>query len=236
MTPLEAFDLIASAELLEHRIKSIAKEFAPRSLLAREASWLGSAHECIAQGLRGLDDLMTRALFLPELANVRNERVRVLQGAAVDAVEALHGSIREADGERSPLLEALYTNLKVLPLRRAHQDDFDAFCTEFDRRLDASYPKRMLAGERYASVTPALAELRRAFAEWRSLVLCAPLSEDDTHALTNEIQAAAVRLELPCRQAMLLAEAALLAAPDLRDASGIFDKMRKRMRSTRNET
>ncbi|MCL2778213.1 MAG: hypothetical protein FWD73_09430 [Polyangiaceae bacterium] len=233
MTLLEAFDLVVYAELLDHRIKGAAAALADRPELARETSWLASARQCLAQELDGMnppqsDNDLDRFLHLPELAAVKQERGRVLQAAAIDAVEALHGSIREAAGERSPLLEALYANLKIVPLRRANRDDFNVFCTEFARRLDASYPKRMLTDDRYASAASALADLRRAFDNWHRVMSFAPMSEEDTRALEGELAAVATRLELACRQAVLLAEAALLAAPDLRDSSGIFDKRRRR--------
>lgn len=222
----DAFDLIAHTELLEQRLAAAVALVSEDSDLAEEMSWLEAARRRVERAREGIGDLLTRAVRHPELAAMRGERARALQGAAVDAVERLQSAMAAAAGERSPLLEVLSRNLKPPAMRRANRDDFEKFCSEIDKRLGSTYAKRMLADPTYAVVEPQLSELRRAFADWRTVLT--NLTPSDAQSLRDELETTARRLELPCRQARLLAEAALLAAEDLKDSSGIFEKPKRR--------
>ncbi|HVJ94960.1 MAG TPA: hypothetical protein VM580_34510 [Labilithrix sp.] len=224
---LDAYDLLFHAEALELRLVRTGTELSKRGLVD-EAQWLDTAHRRIARARDGSGELSMRALRLPELETVKAERGRALQGAAVDAVEALAAAIVRAGGDRSPLLEALVFNLKIALMRRAGQDEFDKFGAEIEKRLGSGYVTRMLADAAYRSVDPVVEGVRRAFDDWRSVVSAPPLSEAEAQALRSELEAIARRVELPCRQARLLADAALLSAEDLRESSGIFDKPKRR--------
>jgi hypothetical protein len=225
---LDAFELVAHAELIELRLAAAGAELSMREGLADEKIWLGAAHSHMARAREGIGKLLTRVLRLPELEPIRPERGRALQGAAVDAVEHLHAAITLAGGERSPLLETLFRNLKPPAMRRCSRDDFEKFCGELEKRLASSYAKRMLADASYATVDPALQRLRTAIADWRSVFTLPPPTDAEAQALRDELEAAARRLELPWRQVRLLAEAALLPVADLLDASGVLDKPRRR--------
>ncbi|WP_394824844.1 hypothetical protein [Pendulispora albinea] len=226
--PLEAFERVVRSERLEQQLAATVAKLAELPELADEAAWLEVARQRIARARGELGDLLTRVLRLPELEPLRGERGRTLQDAALDAAERLHKVIRKAAGGRSPVIDVLYMNMDLVLLRRAAREPFEAFCAEIDRRLASSYLKRMLADETYLPVAPALTVLRRAFDEWRTVFASAPLEDAEAEALQNELFAVAQRLDLPCRQAMLLADAALLPAEHLREPSGIFDKPRKR--------
>lgn len=222
----DAFDLVAHTEFLEQRLAATVEELAHRPGLTEEKSWLETARRHVARAREGTFDLLTRALRLSELAPLRAERARALQGAAVDAVEHLQVAIATVAGERSPLLEVIYRNLKLPAMRRCNREDFEKFCLEIEKRLASSYAKRMLADPSLAVLEPSLQQVRRAFAEWRGIFATA--SDDESQVLRDELEAAARRVELPCRQARFLAEAALLAAEDLRESSGIFEKPKRR--------
>ena len=228
MSMLDAFDLVASAELLEARLEAAAHELGKRPGLSEEKAWLASAHRHVARAREGIGDLLTRVLRLDELEPVRGDRGRALQGAVVDAAEHLFAAIASAGGERSPLLEAIFRNLKLPLMRRCGRDELEKFCSEIEARLGTGYVRRMLADETYAAVAPALERLRSAFADWRSIFTSAPLPEAEANALRSELEGMARRLDVPCRQARLLAEAALLPAKDVADASGIFEKPKRR--------
>lgn len=222
----DAFDLIAHTEVLEQRLASAVAELSTRPGLADEKGWLEAARRRVAGARDGIGDLLARAVRLPELASMRGERARQLQGAAVDAVEHLQAAIVASAGERSPLLEVLYRNLKTPAMRRSHREDFESFLVEFEKRLSSTYAKRMLSDPESAVLEPPLERLHRAFADFRGAFTGA--EDAEARSLRDELEATARRLELPVRQARLLAEAALLTAEDLRDASGIFDKPKRR--------
>ncbi len=228
MSAPEAYDRIVYSAELAQRIADAAAELSKTGGLEDEAGWLESAQQRIARERAGLGDLLTRALQLPDLGSLRAERGRALQDEALDAVDRLHAAIRKAAGERSPVIDVLYMNLKLPPLRKAGREAFEAFCAEFERRLGSSYLTRMFADETYLPAGPALDDLRRAFENWRGVAASPALGEEEARALEEELAAFARRLELACRQAVLLADAALLSAEHLREASGIFDKPRRR--------
>lgn len=227
-TVLDAFDLLAHAEQFELRLDAAARTLAARQGLAHEKAWLEAARGLMARARQGTDKLLTRVLRLPELEPIKGDRNRALMGAAVDAAEALDRAIRATVGDRSPMLETLFRNLKLPVFRKANRDDFEAFCQEFEKRLASSYAKRMLADPDYAPVGPALEELARAFAEWRSIFVAPAADDAESAALREELATAARRIELPMRQARLLAEAALVADPELLESSGILEKMKRR--------
>lgn len=225
---LDAFELVAHSEQLQARLEAAVAEVARRSGLAEEKKWLALARQRVTASREGIGDLTIRVLRLPELESVRGDYARVLQGAVVDAFEKLHGGITLAGGGRSPLIEALYAKLKLDKMRRASKDDFDAQCTDFETRLQSSYARRMLADETYAVVAPALDQLRKAIATWRGIFLEEAPPAAEAEALRSELLAAAQRLELPCRQGRLLAQAALVPLKEVLDSTGLAQKPKKR--------
>jgi hypothetical protein len=176
----------------------------------------------------GIGDLQTRVLRLPELEPVKEDQARILQNTAVDAVERLHAGISFAAGSRAPLLEALYGKLKIPVLRRCDREDFEKFCVDFEKRLNTGYAKRMFADPSFEVVAPALQQLAQAFVTWRGVFSSVELTETELQALRDELDAVGRRLELPCRQSRLLAQAALVPLKELFENSGITSKPKKR--------
>lgn len=225
----EAFDLVATAETLEQRIMHAASELSYIPGFPEEKAWLAVALERAQKARAALpEDTLARALRLPELESMRAEHARSLQNAAVDALEKLHGSITHAGGPRSPLLEALYYKLKIPALRKCDHEEFAAFWSDFQNRLGASYPKRMLANEEYQVVLPSLDGLRAAVATFLGIFDGAPLTEEESERLRTDLEAAAGKLEIPFRQARLLAQAALAPMKELLDASGLVTKRKRK--------
>lgn len=226
---VEAFDLIANSEQLERRLENAAFELALVPGLADEKGWLALAQARV-QKARGAvpPEALLRALRLPELEAMRSEHGRILQNAAVDALEKLHGGITLAGGPRSPLLEALYYKLKIPALRKCDHVEFAAFWSDFQNRMASSYPKRMLANEDYQVVLPTVDQLRAAVATYLGIFKSEPLEETEAEALRSNLESAAAALEIPFRQARLLAQAALAPVKDLLDASGLVTKKKKR--------
>lgn len=227
-SPLDAFDALAFSDVLLARLQAAKAELSRKQGLKEEKAWLNTAVERLCSAREGLGDLLTRALKLDELAPLREDFARTLQQAAVDAVERLQAGITFHGGSRAPVLETLYGKLKLPTLRRANREEFERFCADFEKRLGGTYVKRMLADEAMAPVAAAVAELRASFATWRGAFSPEPIALAQAKALREELDAAARKLELPLRQARLLAEAACAPVKDLFESSGLAAKPKKR--------
>jgi hypothetical protein len=225
---LEAFDAVAHSEVVLSRLHAAMSELSRKQGLKDEKAWLSSAVDRLTAGREGLGDLLTRVMRLPELEPLREEHARTLQQTAVDAVERLQAGITFHGGSRAPLLETLYAKLKLPALRRADREDFEKFCSDFEKRLNGSYVKRMLGDDAFAPIAPAVQDVRTAFATWRGAFSPDALADTEATALRDELDAAARRLELPLRQARLLAEAACAPVKDLFESSGLAAKPKKR--------
>jgi hypothetical protein len=232
---LDSFDTVSHSEQLLLRLESATAELSKKQGLKEEKAWLDTAMQRVASAREGIGDLLTRVLRLPELEPVREEHARTLQGLAVDAVERLHAGITFAAGSRAPIIEALYGKLKIPVLRRCDREDFEKFCADFEKRLNTSYAKRMFGDASLQVIAPALTQLQEAFATWRGVFSDQPLTEQDAQALRDELDAVSRRLELPCRQARLLAEAALTPLKELFENSGLGQKPRRRAKSVEAE-
>jgi len=225
---LDAFDLVSHSEQLLARLDAASAELSRKQGLKEEKAWLELARQRLMTAREGIGDLQIRVLRLPDLEPVKEDQARILQGAAVDAVERLHAGISFAAGSRAPLLEALYGRLKIPVLRRCDREDFEKFCLDFEKRLNTGYAKRMFADPSFEVVLPALQQLAQAFNTWRGVFASTPLTEQELQALRDELDAVGRRLELPCRQSRLLAQAALVPLKELFENSGITSKPRKR--------
>jgi len=228
---LDAFELVCHTAELLPRLDAAIAELARRPGLAEEKGWLATGRARLAAAREGLGDLPIRALRLPEIGPVRGDRARALQSAAVDALERFYGGIALAGGQRSPLLEVLAGAMKPPVLRKCSRDDFDAFVADFERRAASSYARRMLGQEDYAVVLPALEGFRAAVTTWRTVFTDEPLAEDTAEALRAELEAVATRLEVPVRQARLLAQAALASLKDVVEAHQLAQKPRRRTKT-----
>ncbi len=228
-TPLlEAFETIAQSQTLARRLEAAAAELAKRPGLAEEKAWIATARVRVERAREGIGDILDRALRLEELESMRGELTRRLQGECVDALERLQGGISFAVSPRSPLIEILFGEMKMPLLRRLDREDFERAFADYEKRLGSSYAKRMLADENYAPVVPAVQKVREAFETWRTSFDPPPLEANEAQALCEELVTTAHRIDLPTRQARLLAQAALLSMKELLDAYGLTPKPRRR--------
>lgn len=227
---LDAFDTVSHSESLLDRLEAAAAELSKKQGLKEEKAWLEVAIARVRAARSEVGaQLLTRALRLPELESMREDHARTLQNEVVDEVEKLHAGITFAAGSRAPLLEALYGRLKIPVLRRCDREDFERFCVDFDKRLNTGYAKRMFADSAYALVLPTLEHFHRAVTTWRGVFEATTVEEAEAQALRDELDAAARRLELPCRQARALAEAALAPLRDLLEQAALAQKPKKRV-------
>lgn len=227
-TTLDAFDTVAWSETFAERLDAAALELGKKQGFKDEKDWLAQAQHKIAQAREGLGPLGSKLLRLPELAPVREEHAHTLQGEAVDAVERLQAGITFHIGSRAPLLEALYGKLKLPVLRRCDAEDFERFCVDFEKKLSSGYAKRMLSDPGFAFAQPVLEQVLAGFAAWRGAFSDEPLPEPEAMALREELLARARKLELPLKQARLLAEAALSPLKDAFEGSGLAQRPKRR--------
>jgi hypothetical protein len=237
-TVADAFELLAQAELLEPRLAAAAAALAQLPGLDDEQAWLAAAQARLAGArLAAHGDLLDRALRLPEIDGKKRDRGKLLQGALADEVERLQGGIVHVGGARPPLLDVLFHNLKMPALRKCGAAELERCCVELERRLTSSYAQRMLTSDTYVALTPTIATLARAIATWRGVFVDPPLADPAAAPLRAELIAAAAAVELPLRQARLLAQAALLPAAELLDAAGVLTaKARRRGKDLDDDT
>jgi hypothetical protein len=217
---VESFELLVDVEQLAPRLEAAATALEQLPHLEAERGWLAAARERLPQQRFG--SLLDRALRLPELESLKSEHGKRLQIAVADEVDRLQGAITLAGTARSPLLEVLFHNLKMPPLRKCPRPELDKFCTELERRLASTYTKRVLGTDRYKPVVAAIEVLANAVATWRSVFMEPPLEEVEAATVRDELMAAGQAVELPVRQAKLLAQAALLPAAGLLDGEGVL--------------
>ncbi len=225
---LDAFDGISWSETLLQRLHAASAELGRKQGLHAEKEWLTQAVDRLEAAREGVGDVLRRAMRLPELESLREDHARSLQQTAVDAVERLQAGITFHAGARAPILEALFGKLKYPVLRRADREDFERFCADFERRLASSYCKRMFADPQYEFAGPVLEEVRTAFGDWRQAFSAERLPAAQETALRDELEGHARRLELPMRQAKLLAEAALAPIRNAFEDSGLGQRPKRR--------
>jgi hypothetical protein len=228
-TLAESFELLVQAEQLAPRLEAAAKALAQLPELDEEKTWLAAARARLdGSRVAGHEDLLNRAVRLPELESLKTERGKLLQSAIADQLERLQAGIAYVGGPRSPLLEVLFLNLKVPALRKCGRPELEKFCVEIERRLASSYAQRLFKAKPYCEVVPAVESLHAAIATWRIVLADEPLDEEAAAAVREELQAAGRAIELSLRQARLLAQAALLPAAELLDAAGLLTPKAKR--------
>ncbi|MDP3233498.1 MAG: hypothetical protein Q8N26_12030 [Myxococcales bacterium] len=235
MTLAEAFDVVAWSQTLLERLETAQGELDKKQGLKDEKGWLMLAIDRLAASRGELGDLNQRAMRLPELESAREEHARTLQNTAVDAIERLQAGVTFVAGTRAPLLEALFGKVKLPQARRADREDFERFVADFEKKLSSSYCKRIMAESSFAPVLPVVDQVRGAVTAWRAGFSPEPLTPSEESLLRDEIVAHARRLELPMRQARLLAEAALAPLKNAFDDSGIGQKPKRRKTETEPE-
>lgn len=228
MTLSEAFDVVAWSQTLLERLETAQGELSKKQGLKDEKGWLMLAVDRLTAARAELGDLNQRAMRLPELESAREDHARTLQNAAVDAIERLQAGITFVAGTRHPLLETVFAKLRLPQARRCDREDFERFAADVEKKLTGSYAKRLLAESSFAPVVPVLEQVRTSIDAWRKGFSPEPLTPAEELTLRDEIVAHARRLELPMRQARLLAEAALAPVRNAFEDSGIGQKPKKR--------
>lgn len=228
MSLAEAFDVVAWSQTLLERLETAQGELSKKQGLKDEKGWLMLAIDRLTAARGELGDLNQRAMRLPELEGAREEHARGLQNTAVDAIERLQAGITFVAGTRAPLLEALFGKVKLPAARRVDREDFERFAADFEKKLGSSYCKRMLAESSFTPIVPVVEQVRNTIAAWRGGFSPEPLLPSEEIALREEIVGHARRLELPMRQARLLAEAALAPLKNAFEDSGIGQKPKRR--------
>lgn len=231
-TIADAFELLVQAEQLGPRLEAAATALGQLTGLDEEQAWLAAARArlvSIQLDTQATAKLLARALRLPELAPVKAERGKLLQIAIADEVERLEAAITFVSSGRSPLLDTLFLDLKLPVLRKCTRNELEKFCIELERRINSSYAKRLLATERYqATVVPTVSALRTAIGVWASVFVDPPIEGPPADTLREAVLAASNAIDLPFRQARLLAQTALLPAAALFDAAGLLTPLGKK--------
>jgi len=225
---LDAFDSISWSETLLARLHAASADLSRKQGLHVEKEWLNQAIDRVTAAREGVGDVLIRAMRLPELEALREDHARALQQAAVDAIERLQAGITFHAGTRSPVLEALFGKVKLPNVRRADKADFERFGSDFEKRLNSSYCKRMFADPQFQFIGPVLEELRTAFTAWRNAFSAERLPVNEETAIRDDLDSSARRLDLPMRQARLLAEAALSPLRNAFEDSGLAHRPKRR--------
>ncbi len=218
---IAAAEKIREAQALVRRLQAVASDLGTRERLAREQRWLEDAVALLEERLAGASELIDQAAALPDAEALRAELVDDARGAWIDAAEALHAALARTCGPRAPVLEALFPHDEFPTLRRKGFDEFHDAVLRF---LGSSYVERTLTAEE--RVHPQRDALLAATERLARLREPAPL--EDEAALRGAVEEAAAPLDQVLRQVRLLAEAALLLAPDLLERASIEGRKRRR--------
>ncbi len=232
LTSLEAVDLLRFADLIAERIASAEAELSKKRGLDREKAWLAAAAELLDAARAPAKGLVDGARMLPELSELREELAGSVQNAWVDALEKLLAGITFHVSGRAPIIEALFPHQKFPPLRRVPHEVAAKFQADFEKRARGSYVSRMLSSDDFAFAVPVLELIRKSWADYDACFSGGAMSEEEAAPIREALSTAADGLELPLRQARLLAEAALSPVAGAFEASGLGAKPKKRSART----
>ncbi len=232
-SPVEAYDVIRHSALLAERLGAAQAELEKKRGLKAEKEWLRAAGDLLGAAREPSQGLIERARGLPGLEEVRDELGAVFQGLWVDALERLLAGLTFHAGPRTPLIEAVFPNTKLAALRKASRESALGFAEDLARRMKTSYVTRTLAEPAFAFALPVLEQLASAFTRWQEVYSGENMPEMQAAEVLKELLATAKRLELACRQAKLLAEAALAPCGRLFEELGLSAKPKRR--STRSK-
>jgi hypothetical protein len=146
----------------------------------------------------------------------------------VDALEKLLAGVTFHVSSRSPIIEALFPHQKFPPLRRVPHEVAAKYQADFEKRARGGYVNRMLGGPDFAFAAPVLEQIRKSWSDYDACFSGASLSEEEATPIRQALIDAAEGLDLPLRQARLLAEAALSPVSGAFEASGIGARPKKR--------
>jgi hypothetical protein len=232
-SPVEAYDTICHSALLAERLAAAQAELEKKRGLKAEKEWLRAAGDLLGAAREASQGIVERARGLPGLEEVRDEMGAVFQGLWVDALERLLAGVTFHAGPRAPLIEAVFPHTKLAALRKASRESALGFAEDLGRRMKTSYVTRTLAEPAFAFALPVLDQVASAFSQWQEVYSGENMPEPQAADVLKELLAAAKRLELACRQAKLLAEAALAPCGGLFEELGLSAKPKRR--STRSK-
>jgi hypothetical protein len=235
-SPVEAYDVIRHSALLAERVVAAQAELEKKRGLKAEKDWLRAAGELLSGAREPSQGIIERARGLPGLEEVRDELGVVFQGLWVDALERLLAGLTFHAGPRAPIIEAVFPNSKLAALRKASRESALGFAEELGRRMKTSYVTRTFAEPAFAFALPVLDQLAAAFSQWQEVYSGENMPELQAAEVLKELFAAAKRLELACRQAKLLAEAALAPCGGLFEELGLSVKPRRRTVRTKAQS
>ena len=227
-SPLEAYDVIRHSALLSERLAAAQAELEKKRGLKAEKEWLRAAGDLLGAAREPSQGILERARGLPGLEEARDELGAVSQGLWVDALERLLAGITFHAGPRAPVIEAVFPHAKLPALRKASREAALGFAEDLERRMKTSYVTRTFAEPAFAFALPVLDQLASAFAQWQAVYSGEDMPEPQAAEVLKELLAAAKRLELACRQAKLLADAALAPCGGLFEELGLSAKPKRR--------
>lgn len=230
MDALEAYETLRLAELLHERLNAATAAVANKRVISQEKQWLQTARDLLAAGRTEAASTIERARMLPELLEVRAELASTVQQHWVDALEKLLAGITFQAGSRAPLIETMFPHQKFPALRKAAREAVAAYQADFERRLKLSYVQRMLQDESYAFMGPCVEAVAQRYGEWNASFSSDSMDDALAEPIRKELIALGEQQELLCRQAKLLAEAALLPIEGAFEEHGLSAKARKRQK------
>jgi hypothetical protein len=228
MTALDCYDVLHYGQALLEKLEAVKAEIDQKQGLLDEKTWISQAVSRMQVALKGSVQVLPKAVALPELEVARAHHAQRQQALVVECLERLEAGITFHGGSRSPLKETLFSTFKLAQLLKVGPDEFEKRCQEFEKKLQASYSKRMLAEPVFVPLQSVVAMLSDAVSQWRQSREVPEISMEERQALLDELDAAARALEVPIRQSKLLAEVACLPVKELFETSGVAQKPKKR--------
>ena len=224
----EAQDFIAFAQQTVERLAAATARFdSMHDEPTEERSWLESASARVTTNLENVKKAIADGAELPEFANARKVNREALSNAWADAIEGVFDAIVANVSANGPLVEALFPHQRFATLRKPGSSAQN-FWSEFERRADSSYVRRLCADPEYAFLPPLLEAARNSERSLREAAAPRPLPEARALELREAVSVATQGLELALRQARSLIEAVFAATPTLVNELGLDSKPKRR--------
>jgi hypothetical protein len=234
-SPVEAYDMIRHSAVLAERLAAAQAELEKKRGFKAEKEWLRAAGDLLGAAREPSQAIVERARGLPGLEEVRDEMGAVFQGLWVDALERLLAGVTFHAGPRAPLIEAVFPHTKFAVLRKASRESALGFAEDLGRRMKTSYVTRTIAEPAFAFAVPVLDQVASTFTQWQEVYSGENMPEPQAAEVLKELLAAAKGLELACRQAKLLAEAALAPCGGLFEELGLSAKPKRRSTQSKEQ-
>lgn len=192
-----------------------------------ERGWLETATQRVTSSLENVQRAIADAAQLPEFSSTRKVKSDVLYNAWADAIEGVFDAIVANVSANGPLVEALFPHQRFATLRRPGTSAQN-FWTEFERRAESGYVRRLCADPEYSFLPPLLEAARESERSLREALSPRPLPEARALELREAISVATQGLELALRQTRSLIEAVFAETPTLVGELGLDAKPKRR--------